>query len=156
ATTRIRGAEARQARRKELERTLRTPAVSFLKAGTRSTEAAETADALVALMEHDYQKAMSVGEAAVAKRPAAYDAQRIVAAADPARVRERIEKGDAAGVKSDLDLAKTAFARALEVGRSDVASLTGDCRRCVLGVEVASRTGAPGEAAFAEGEAACR
>ncbi|HTJ44775.1 MAG TPA: serine/threonine-protein kinase [Kofleriaceae bacterium] len=122
--------DARVARRAELERTLRDPAVRYL-AGARgaSTVPAEYVDAVIDLVEEKFEDADRKARAALAAAPWLYEAYDVIGAGHLARAYDAISRTDNAIADGELALAGDALGRAIEIARSDPNIRGEDCRR---------------------------
>ncbi|MBN1210107.1 MAG: protein kinase [Myxococcaceae bacterium] len=119
---RLRDAELREARREELERRYRDPALGYL----RQSQGAEAPSpeyvaALLAFYEGRYEEALARLEAMDSTTPWFYEAPLLRGDILLARAARRRNQGDRAGALSDLEAARKAQAVAADIGESEPA-----------------------------------
>lgn len=117
---RIRNAELREARRRELVRELRDPALRALAQGrTAATESPEYAEALAAAQEERWDDALRAARAAAARQPWLYEARLLEGDVLAARGVRARNGGDAHGAALAFAAAETAYRAAAAIGQSD-------------------------------------
>ncbi|MBV8757829.1 MAG: protein kinase [Deltaproteobacteria bacterium] len=131
----------RAAKREELKKTLRDPALAALRhVGETSPEAAPYAEGLVALYEGDTASALAKAAAAEQAAPWFYEAHELAADAYAARAADAREKGAYTDATADLERAGTEYATAMAAAPSDATLLEAECKRRGSGVSVAMAT----------------
>jgi eukaryotic-like serine/threonine-protein kinase len=147
----------RQARRSELDEQYRLPALDFLQRGIEEGGDADgTAEALVALLQRDYEWAIRRALAAAEDVPWLYEAWALAAEAHTQRALEWMELGLLALAAEDLERAQAAYREAATIARSYPQAYVGLCSASVQRMEVARLAGTPLEAHHAEAVAACQ
>jgi serine/threonine-protein kinase len=127
---RIRDGSARDARRAELRKTLRDPALTYLRAvGDAAPEAPAYAEGLVALYEADYSMALTKATAAAQVAPWLYEAHQLAADALTARAGDASDRGAYPEAAADLERAGEEYALALTAAPSDAMLLDAECKR---------------------------
>ncbi len=119
---RVRNAEQREARRKELERRYRDPALGYLqKSQGAEVPSPEYVAALLAFYEGRYEEALSRLEAMDSTNPWFYEAPMLRGDILLARATRRRNQGDRAGALADLEAARKAQSVAADIGESEPA-----------------------------------
>ncbi len=131
----------RAAKRDELKKTLRDPALAALRrVGETSPEAAPYAEGLVALYEGDYAGALAKATAAEQAAPWFYEAHELAGDAYAARAVEAREKGAYTDSTADLERSGREYAAALTAAPSDATLLEAECKRRGSGLWLAIST----------------
>ena len=131
----------RAARRDELAKTLRDPALADLRAAASAApEAPAYAEGLVALYEGDYATALARAAAAAQVAPSLYEAHQLAGDAYTARAQDAREHGAYGDAATDLDRAAQEYATAITAAPSDATLLDAECRRRAIKVSIATRT----------------
>jgi predicted Ser/Thr protein kinase len=116
---RIRDPERREALKHELQRTLREPALGYLRLGQDAdVPSTEYVAALIAFYEDRLDEALSRLDAMGHRLPWFYEAPLLRGDILQARAAQRWNKGDREGAQADLDAGRTAYATAAAVGES--------------------------------------
>ncbi|MBI2837497.1 MAG: protein kinase [Acidobacteria bacterium] len=116
---RIQGEAERAARIRQLEQSLRDPAVAYLtKGGGREGPSGVYVAGLVALYEKRYEEALRSASLSFAEMPAMYEAKILEGDVHVARARELRDRGDGEAL-AEFGLAETAYAAASRLGESD-------------------------------------
>ncbi|WP_224248579.1 serine/threonine-protein kinase [Hyalangium gracile] len=126
---RIRNAEQREARRRELERGFRDPALGYL----RQSQGAEVAPpeyvaALLAFYEGRHEEALKHLEAPGIANPWFYEAPLLRGDILLDRATVRLNQGDRAGALADLEATRHSLATAADIGESEPAAYSGLAR----------------------------
>ena len=138
---RMRDKTERAAKREQLKKTLRDPALAALRrVGETSPEAAPYAEGLVALYESDYATALAKAAAAEQAAPWFYEAHQLAGDAYAARAADAREKGGYTEATADLERAGREYAAALATAPSDPTLLDAECKRRGRGVSLAMAT----------------
>jgi tetratricopeptide (TPR) repeat protein len=123
-------AKLREGRRRELERTLRDPALTYLRLGAGSqTDSAEYVEGLIAFYERRYEDAVKKAQAAFHRVGWLYEALRLEGDAEIQIAEIKRAAGDAAGARARYAAAGEAYRRALGIAHSDDALWVGECQR---------------------------
>ena len=131
----------RKAKRDELAKTLRDPALAALRdVGETSPEAAPYAEGLVALYERDYATALAKAAAAEQAAPWFYEAHELAADAYSARAADAREKGAYTDATADLERAGREYAAAITAAPSDATLLEAECKRRGGGISLGMAT----------------
>jgi serine/threonine-protein kinase len=132
-----RDASTRDTKRKELERTLRDPALDHLRAAKAAEmESPEYAEGLIALYERRWENALAKAQEALAKNPLLYEAERLAGDVHQAEGREKQRRGDWDGASWAYGEAQSAYDRAAQIGRSDPSIYEGSCVTWVQDLQV--------------------
>jgi len=127
---RIRDETVREARRAELRKQLRDPALAYLRAvGDSAPEAPAYAEALVAFYESDFETALTKAAAAAQAAPWLYEAHKLAGDAFTARAAEAKHRGKYPEAAADLERAGEEYALALSAAPSDATLLDAECKR---------------------------
>jgi serine/threonine-protein kinase len=139
---RIHDKTMRAQRRDELKKTLRDPALAYLRGVGDTLEAPAYAEGLIALYEGDYATALERAAAAAQAAPFLYEAHQLAGDALWSRAKEAREKGAYKDAAADLDRAAQEYATAITAAPSDATLLDAECRRrqSKLAVAIAART----------------
>ncbi len=114
--------ELREAKLRELEARYRKPALEYLRAGTgASTDAPEYAEALLALLARQWDRALELAHRAQERIPWLYEARRLEGEVHAARARSAEAEGRFEEASADYAMARAAFEGALAVAPSDPA-----------------------------------
>ncbi len=120
--------EEKARRRAEVDARLRDPALALLaKAKGARMDAPEYAEALVAELQEDLDRAISLARRAADGSPWLYEARSLLGRALRRRGLERMEAGRDAEALADLEAAEAAYLAAVEVARSDPQAHQGLC-----------------------------
>ncbi len=126
-----------QAHKDELERSLREPALRHLReSGPLQTEAPAYVEGLIALHEGRYPEALRKAHAAQTAVPWLYEALTLEGDVHFDIAQDDWDNGDGKASMAQLVEAGRAYRAAIDVARSSVAALDGDCRRLVRTLEV--------------------
>jgi predicted Ser/Thr protein kinase len=126
---RVRDAEQREARRRELERLYREPALGYLKQSQGAeVPSPEYVAALLAFYEERYDEALEHLEAMGTTNPWFYEAPLLRGDILLARATRRRYEGDRAGALADLEAARQAQALAIDIGESEPAAYSAMAR----------------------------
>jgi predicted Ser/Thr protein kinase len=116
---RMRNADQREARRQEIERRYRDPALGYLKQSQGAEElSAGYVAALIAFHEGRYDEALAGLETMRTTNPWFYEAPLLRGDILVARALRRKDQGDRAGAQADLEAARKAQAQAADIGES--------------------------------------
>jgi predicted Ser/Thr protein kinase len=116
---RIRNADQRAARRRQIERDYRDPALGYLRQSEGAEELSpEYVAALLAFYEGRYDEALSGLESMRATNPWFYEAPLLRGDILVARAMGRKDQGDRTGALADLEAARKAQAQAADIGES--------------------------------------
>jgi serine/threonine-protein kinase len=127
---RIHDKTQRAARKEDLKKTLRDPALAYLRAvGEAAPEASTYAEGLVALYENDYATALARAATATQAAPWLYEAHQLAGDALTARASDGRDKGNYDESTTDLEAAAKEYATALTAAPSDATLLDAECRR---------------------------
>lgn len=126
-------ADDQAARRAELERRFRDPALANLKAsgGAVHSEAPEYVEGLIALHERRYAEALERAHQAQARIPWLYEAHNLEGDIHLMQAKDRWDKGVLDSALTELDKAGESYRTAIDIAHSSVTALQGDCRRSV-------------------------
>jgi len=117
---RLRNAEQREARRRELERRYREPALSYLQQSQGAeVPSPEYVAALLAFYEGRHEEALKHLETMGATNPWFYEAPMLRGDILLARASLRLNQGDRPGALADLEAARQAQAVAADIGESE-------------------------------------
>jgi serine/threonine-protein kinase len=148
--------ELREARRREIEKAFRVPALSFLRIGSAAPGVGpDLAAGLVALYQNKWVDARERAEAAFGTRAGLWEAKRLSGDASIAMARDAYRRGTWDECGAALDAAGSAFTAAAAIARSEPSVFEGDCRRAVLTLDLAIRKGTPGEDTFVPAVKTC-
>ncbi|MGV8040694.1 MAG: hypothetical protein AB2L07_11625 [Thermoanaerobaculaceae bacterium] len=129
AAQRIVDAATREVRRAEAERTLRDPALGYLRACRGSDVVAPAyAEALLAYYEGRHDEALAKAAQARSAVPWLYETDFLVARVRLAAVDRHSRAGRMADAQAELEAAEAAFAAAARVAESDARAHSGVCR----------------------------
>lgn len=111
--------QERERRRKKADADLRDPALDFLeKARGARMDSPEYAEALVAELQGDLDRAIDLARSSAESRPWLYEARLLLGRALRRRGLERMEAGRDAEALPDWDAAEAAYREAVEIARS--------------------------------------
>jgi eukaryotic-like serine/threonine-protein kinase len=122
-------------RRAELEKTLREPALQYLKQASHS-DAPEYVEGLIALHERRFAEALDKARAAQARVPWLFEAFTLEGDTQVAAGRYAWDKGEPDDALAALERAGRGYRAALEIGHSSVSALGGECRRLAFQSEI--------------------
>ncbi len=123
------GAESRAARRAEIQRAYRDPAVAYLRQSAGSDVVApEYVEGLLDFYERRHHEAMASARKALARVPWLYEAALLEGDVQARLSKERHETGDAAGSRLALAAAEESYRAAAATARSDPAAWDGLCQ----------------------------
>ena len=138
-TERIADKSARDERRREVEHTLRDPALDHLRAArSAETESPEYAEGVIALYEGHYDDALAKAREALAKNPLLYEAERLAGDAHQSLGHDQQRRGQWEAARQAYEAALAAYEEAAQVGRSDPSIYEGACATWVQVLVVAS------------------
>ena len=124
----IRNKEVREARRKEIEKKYRIPAVSYLRlSNAAQTAAPEYAEGLIDFYEKRFDQALAKSAAALKKIPWLYEAKLLEGDIYMSIGNDRRGSGNASGAMDAYKKVEAAFLEASKIGESDVEAYTGLC-----------------------------
>ncbi|HEX4459060.1 MAG TPA: protein kinase, partial [Polyangia bacterium] len=144
------------ARRAELERRFRAPALAYLKSAVGlQLEAPEYVEGLIALHEHSYTLALDKARAAQARVPWMFEAHTLEGDIRLTLAKDDWTRGEPAQALAELDRAGAAYRTASDMAHSNVGALHGSCLRWALAAEIASHRDQSPKAATDGALAAC-
>jgi tRNA A-37 threonylcarbamoyl transferase component Bud32/Flp pilus assembly protein TadD len=150
-TARIANPELREARRLEVERAYRDPALYHLKlAGPGGLDQPEYGEALVLYYERKYDQALERLRSIHAKIPWFYEALRLEGDIRLFLARQDMEKGAYETAGKCVQEAESSLSAAADIARSDPAVLESLARVSICRMELARVQGKPAEPAFQE------
>lgn len=118
----------RERRRKEVDGALRDPALALLgKARGARMDSPEYAEALVAELQDDLDRAIALARQAAGRAPWLYEARTLLGRAYRRRAHERMSAGRDAEALADFEEAGRAYRDAVDVARSDPLAHQGMC-----------------------------
>jgi serine/threonine-protein kinase len=121
--------ELREARRREVQVSLRDPAVGYLRQAQGSDAApAAYVEGLLAHFEDRPQEALAKAAEAARRAPWFYEARLLAGDVHAALGKKKHETGDAAGSARAVEDAERAYAEAMDLARSDLAARDGLCQ----------------------------
>ncbi len=124
----IRNKEVREARRKEIEKKYRIPAVSYLRLSkSAETAAPEYAEGLIDFYEKRFDAALAKSESALKKIPWLYEAKILEGNIYMSIGNDRRGSGNASGALEAYKHVESAFKDAAQIGESDVEAYAGLC-----------------------------
>jgi serine/threonine-protein kinase len=127
---RIKDTSVRDTRHGELRKTLRDPALAYLRnVGETAPEAPAYAEGLIALYESDYGKALAQAALATQAAPWFYEAHVLAGDALAARATDADDHGKYPEAAADLERAGEEYAAALTAAPSDATLLDAECKR---------------------------
>ena len=128
--------DLREARRREIQATLRDPAVAYLKQAVGTDVAApDYVLGLIAFFERRFPEALARADAAREAVPSLYEASLLRADIHAARSRQQQETGDEAGSAQSVDEAESAYRAVAEYARSEPLALEGLCQTALQRME---------------------
>ena len=126
-------------RRADLARTLREPALAYLKGAVGlQSEAPEYVEGLIALHERRWEQALDKARAAEVRVPWMYEAHTLEGDIRVTLAKEKWVDGGPDDALAELDRAGKAYETAASIARSSAAALHGDCLRWVMAAEILS------------------
>ncbi len=153
---RLQDPEARRRMLRQAEMRYRDPALRLLEAGrTTDVEAPEYGEALIALLEGDYDTVVAKCRQAVERIPWLYAARRLEGDAEMARANIAREEGKPDEAIQALRRAEAAFEAAVQLAPSDPATHEGLCTMWDLRALVLVDQGADPAEAFGQADASC-
>ena len=148
-----------EARREEAIRLHRAPALRHLKdagqAAYSGVDAPEYVEGLIALYEQRFDEALALAQKAASRVGWLYEARTLEGEIHFERSDEQFLKGDVDAALDELHRAAEPYRRALELARSSVSALEGECRRQVRIVLYERDKGHSPEALVRDALAAC-
>ena len=150
-----RGRERSEARLKELETTLRDPALRHLRASRPGEDESLLAQGLIALHERRFEEARRLAARAAEATPWLWEARRLEGDAWLATAGEKIKAGDHDGALADLEKAGEALAAGAAAGRSDASLHVRDAVRWTRVMDSDHIRGRNVDAAYREALSAC-
>jgi len=128
--------DLREARRREIQASLRDPAVAYLRQAVGTDVAApEYVLGLIAFFERRFPDALAKAEAARAGAPSLYEATLLAGDVHAKLSREQNETGDEAGSARSVDEAETAYRAVADYARSEPLGLEGLCQTALQRME---------------------
>lgn len=125
----IGNAQLRAARRGEIQKLLRDPAVSYLRQGVQGGSAPpDYVLGLLAFYEKRYDEALQRAGAALESAPWLYEAHLLTGSVNAVQSRVRHETGDEPGSQAALRAAEASYRSAADYARSDATPLEGLCQ----------------------------
>jgi serine/threonine-protein kinase len=104
----------------ELDRTLRAPAIAYLRAAAGAADTSPAyVEAMIAFYDRRYEEVIARAQTAIRDMPTLYEAELLAADALGRRAQTELSAGQLAPAKAHFAEADAAFARAQEIGRSD-------------------------------------
>lgn len=117
---RISNKEEREAKKKELDASLRLPALEFIRKGKDSSAATyEYGEALAAFLEKRYKDAADLAQKAVRKEPSLYQADRLAGDTFVAMANQKRDEGKDTEAEADYHRAEENYTVAVRKGESD-------------------------------------
>jgi serine/threonine-protein kinase len=165
ALARISGSDpGAQARRQELVRTHRDPALRHLRevSGREGTievdgvSATEYVESLIALYEERFGDALELARKAAERVPGMFEARILEGDIHLTAGKERSWNGDVDGAAGELERAGEAYRAASEIARSSSGALAGECTRLLERVLIDERQDISPDTAVQRTLAACR
>jgi eukaryotic-like serine/threonine-protein kinase len=145
------------ARRADLARALREPALQYLRsAAGLQAQAPEYVEGLIALHERRWTEALDKARAAQRRVSWMYEAHTLEGDIRLTLAKERWGEGGPDDALAELDRAGRAYLTAASIARSSASALHGDCRRHVMAAEILSEADRSPAAAVEGAVAACR
>ncbi|HSE42640.1 MAG TPA: protein kinase, partial [Acidobacteriota bacterium] len=124
----IRNKEVREARRKEIEKTYRIPAVNYLRSSrSAETAAPEYAEGLIDFYEKRFDQALAKAASAIHKLPWLYEAKLLEGNIYMSMGNDRRGSGDTEGAMAAYKKVEEAFQAAAQIGESDFETYAGLC-----------------------------
>ncbi len=158
-TTRIQSVSERQARTAEIEREVRAPALTHMRAAlAQGVESPAYAFGLVAMYEGHHEEALVQARAAFAAAPWLYEAKKLegdVLFALGSRTRADKNPFDYDRTMDYFGQAAAAYAAAADIARSDPAVHESACDLWIQAMNAAGEHGAPIRPAFEQARGAC-
>lgn len=149
--------DVESARRADLARTLREPALQYLKAAAGvQAQAPEYVEGLIALHERRWAEALDKARAAQRRASWMYEAHTLEGDIRLTLAKERWAEGGPDDALAELDRAGAAYQTAASIARSSASALHGDCRRYVMAAEIDTEGDRSPVAAVDGAVAACR
>jgi serine/threonine-protein kinase len=128
AVENIRNKDAREARRAEIEKEYRIPAVQYLKQSRNAqTAAPEYAEGLIDFYEKRFESALRKASEAIVKIPWLYEAKILEGSILMSIANDRRAAGDTAGAMEAYANVEKAYLSAAKIGESDVETYAGLC-----------------------------
>jgi serine/threonine-protein kinase len=144
------------ARRVELEKKLRRPALEYLKASAPEVDAREYAEGLIALHERRWDEALAKARAAQARVPWLFEAFTLEGEVHSVQGKEQWDKGDNVGALATLERAGEAFRTASTMAPSSANALRGDCRQLALQAKIRYHSNKSPQPVIDQLEGACK
>lgn len=142
---------ARAARKQEIKREYRDPALNYLKmSGGIEVEAPAFVEGLIAFYEERYDEALTKSLAAFQQQPTLHEAKRLTGDIHVAVATDFMLNGQYDKAKELLRLAGEDYAEAIEIGESDPAVYECECERQLRLLEIEIDAGIAGESAGRE------
>ncbi|MEW6757200.1 MAG: protein kinase [Acidobacteriota bacterium] len=155
-TARLGGKELKEARRKEIDQSLRDPALRFLSLGrTSQVDSAAYLEGLFALYEGRTGDALARAEEAERAIPWLYEASLLKGDAFLRQAMDAQDRGEWEACLAALARAREAFGRAADVGHSDARVHSAAAGAWVLEMDVHAARGSDSEAAYAAALQSC-
>lgn len=151
-TERLMSRDAREARRRRLERELRDPALRYLRQGAGSAvESAAYGEGLIALYEQRFDEALALARKAFAEVPWLYEARTLEGDALVAKGLQLANAGRYDDALAHYRGAGEAYAAAGAIGSSDAGVLLGDAERWYRTMQIEFSRGGDAEPAMRHG-----
>ncbi|MFN8011077.1 MAG: serine/threonine-protein kinase [Holophagaceae bacterium] len=145
---RVRDPAARAARKRELERTLRDPALRYLEAGRDLPGLKAYTEGLIALQEERFDEALAKAAEAASQVPWLTEARALEGRAWSLRAGADAERGAYAEAREAARRSEAAYASAFEVARSDEAMPLGRAAAFLQEMAMDVEQGRPTDRAF--------
>ena len=146
----------REARIAQIEKSLRDPALEYLR--TARGETVETpiyVEGVIALYEKRYDEALDKARQAFRQAPWLYEAQQLEGEAGARKGRDRLWAGDYAQAQQAYEGAQAAYRAASTIARSDVAVYAGEASTWLGLMDLKGRMGQPVDDVFKAALEAC-
>ncbi len=148
--------EAKEARRQEIEKQFRDPAVAFLKASKNSASiSSDYLDALMAFYANRYEDAVKISARAMDSAPWSYEARKLQGDIHVFQGAQKQRSGDYKGAGEDFEKAGDAYKAATEIARSDSSIYDAECHRLIQVLRLVELQGVPTEEQYAGAISVC-
>jgi serine/threonine-protein kinase len=126
---RIEDKKMREAKRREIEKEFRMPALQYLRMGkTALSDSPDYGEALILFLEKQFDAALRKAEAAAHRFPWLYEASKLIGDIHMAQATRSKDRGDPDSAALLYQKAREAYQDAIEIGSSDPRNYEGLCR----------------------------